>query len=131
MPLYVYYDKRDWSNETTKQYFTESRTKAVDKELQTNMPKDLQFDRDFTIRRILITIPQGLKSSTTAADTTLDDILFEFINNGVIELQVGVGEVLYFPVALALGGPHIETALQYTLASAADRSYVALNLVGK
>jgi len=131
MPKYVYYDRRSWSAESMKQYFHESRTKAADKELQTNMPKDLQFDRDFKIQRILVTIPIGLRSSTTALDATLDDVLFEFINNGVIELQVGGGEVHYYPVALALGGPNILEMLQYTLATAADRTFTSINAIGK
>jgi len=131
MPKYVYYDKQSFSNENLKQYFAQSRVEAADKEYQTNMPKKLQFDRDFTISKILIQVPQGLKASNTAKDTTLDDALFELVNNGVIELQVGGGEVYYFPAALALGGPDIREFVQYTLGTAADGSYAAINVNGR
>jgi len=43
-------------------------------------------------------------------------------------LQVGDGPIKYYPVALALGGPKVEGALQYTLATAADGSYGILQV---
>jgi len=126
---YVYYDRRDLTATET-QFFHESRTKVADKEIQTNMELDAQFPSDFHIKKILVIIPPTLLSSTTQKDATLDDQLQILLKEGVIEIQVGTGQVEYYPLALALGGPDVRADLEYTQGTAADGSYAFLS-VGK
>lgn len=126
---YVYYDTRNISGTET-QFFHESRTKATNKEYQTNMELDAQFTRDFTINKIIVHIPPSLVSSTTAKDKTLDDTFQTLLDEGVIEVQIGTGPVLYFPLALALEPTKIEGDVEYTLATSADGSYAILNIKG-
>jgi len=127
MPPYVYYSRKNL-NATEVQFFDKSRAEAPNKEVDTNLEKALEVLKDFTIRKILITVPPKLVSSTTARDTTLDDNVVIPLNEAVVQIQVGDGPIKYYPVALCLGGPKAESALHYTLATAADGSYGFLHL---
>jgi len=127
MPPYVYYSRKNL-NATEVQFFDKSRAEAPNKEIDTNLEKALEVLRDFTIRKILITVPPMLVSSATARDTALDDNVVIPLNEAVIQIQVGDGPIKYYPVALCLGGPKAEAALAYTLTTAADGSYGFLHL---
>jgi len=72
VPPYVYYSRKNL-NAVEVQFFNESRAEAANKERDTNMEKAFEVLKDFTIRKILVTVPPKLVSTTTARDTTLDD----------------------------------------------------------
>jgi len=127
MPPYVYYSRKNL-NAVEVQFFNESRAEATNKERDTNLEKAFEVLEDFTIRKILVTVPPKLLSSVTAKDTTLDDNIVIPLNEAVIQIQVGDGPIKYYPVALCLGGPKAEAALAYTLTTAADGSYGFLHL---
>jgi len=122
MPPYIYYSRKNL-NATEIQFFNQSRAEAPNKEIDTNLEKAYEVLRDFTIRKILVTVPAKLVSSTVAKDTALDDNVRIPLDEAVIQIQVGDGPIKYYPVSLALGGPKVEGALSYTLATAADGSY--------
>jgi len=127
MPPYVYYSRKNL-NATEVQFFNQSRAEATNKEIDTNLEKAYEVLKDFTIKKILVTVPPKLLSSTTAKDTTLDDNIVIPLNEAVMQIQVGDGPIQYYPVALMLGGPKAEAALHYTLASVADGSYGFMHL---
>jgi len=127
MPPYVYYSRKNL-NATEIQFFNQSRAEATNKERETNLEKAFEVLEDFTIRKILVTVPPKLLSSTTQKDTTLDDNIRIPLDEAVIQIQVGDGPIKYYPVALCLGGPKAEAALQYTQGTAADGSYGFLHL---
>jgi len=126
---YVYYSRKNL-NAIEIQFFDESRAEAANKERDTNMPKAYQLDKDFTVKKILITTPVKLVSTTTARDTTLDDNARILLDEACLQIQVGDGPIEYYPVVLALGGPKIDVSLAYTLAAAADGSYAVLGVDG-
>jgi len=127
MPPYVYYSRKNL-NAVEVQFFDQSRAEATNKERDTNMEKAFEVLTDFKIKKIMVTVPPKLVSTTTAKDTTLDDNIVIPLNEAVIQLQIGDGPIKYYPVALCLGGPKAEVGLHYTLASAADSSYAFLHL---
>jgi len=65
MPPYVYYSRKNL-NAVEVQFFNQSRAEAANKEMETNLEKAYEVLRDFTIRRILVTVPVKLVSTTTA-----------------------------------------------------------------
>jgi len=127
MPPYVYYSRKNL-NATEIQFFNESRAEATNKEIDTNLEVAYKVLKDFTIKKILVTVPPKLVSTTTAKDTTLDDNIVIPLNEAVIQIQVGDGPIKYYPVSLCLGGPKVDSSLHYTLATAADGSYGFLHL---
>jgi len=127
MPPYVYYSRKNL-NAVEVQFFDQSRAEAANKEIDTNLEKAFEVLKDFTIKKILITVPPKLVSSTTQRDTALDDNVVIPLNEAVIQVQVGDGPIQYYPVALCLGGPKAEAALAYTQATAADGSYGFMHL---
>jgi len=127
MPPYVYYDRRSVTT-TEQQFFHESRGVHADKEIGTNMEKNLQFPVDITIKKIGLVLPPKLLSTTTARDTTLDDQVQIFLNEAVLEIQVGDGPIQYFPVLACLVNVNINIFGHYTLATAADGSYALINV---
>jgi len=85
------------------------------------MPKDLQFDRLVTIKRIVI-IPTPAKTVEGAATAEAKALaLVTWANTAYIEMQVGTGEVYYLPAAPALNSFGFKGAL-------ADASTAAVNL---
>lgn len=124
---YIYYDRRN-INGTETQFFHESRTKATDKEFQTNMELDAQFPHDFAIKEIKVILPKGLVNSSSQQDTTLDDDIMTLIKEGVIQIQIGTGSVYYFPLSEALVGVGLRGDVEYTQASAGDGSYALIDL---
>jgi len=129
MPPYVYYDRRSVAA-TEVQFFHESRAKAANKELDTNMPKDLQFDVAFTIKKIVIVPEFQVISSATARDTGKLEEWATFLKTGVIEIQVAAGEIMYFPAALAVSGIGASGFGHYTLATAADGTLSVASIAG-
>jgi len=127
MPPYVYYSRKNL-NAVEVQFFDQSRAEAANKERETNLEKAFEVLRNFRIKKILVTVPPVLVTSTTQRDTTLDDSIVIPLNEAVIQLQVGDGPIKYYPVALCLGGPKADAALHYTQATAADGSYGFLHL---
>jgi len=127
MPPYVYYSRKNL-NAVEVQFFDQSRAEAANKERETNLEKAFEVLRNFRIKKILVTVPPFLMSSTTQRDTWLDDAIVIPLNEAVIQIQVGDGPIKYYPVALCLGGPKAECALQYTQATAADGSYGFLHI---
>lgn len=126
---YVYYSRKNL-NATEVQFFDESRAEATNKERETNMPKKYQLDKDFHVRKIIVQTPPKLVASTTQKDDTLDDNVRILLEEAIIEFQIGDGPIWYFPVALALGGPEINVALQYTQGTAADGTFGFLHANG-
>lgn len=126
---YVYYSRKDL-NATEIQFFDESRASAANKERDTNMPKDYQLSKDFDIKKIVVIPPLNLVSSATAKDTSVDDNVKILLEEACLSIQVGEGEIYYFPVALLLGGANIQGDLEYTLGTAADGSYGFMNVSG-
>jgi len=127
MPPYVYYDRRTVSSTET-QFFHESRTKHPDKEIGTNMEKDSQFPEDVRITRIAVVLPPQILSSTTAKDTSILDQIKILLNEAIMQIQVGRGDIYYLPVVAALANPNVVADLEYTLGTAADGSYAFANV---
>jgi len=127
MPPYVYYSRKNL-NATEIQFFNESRAEATNKERDTNLERAYEVLADFKIKKIMVTVPPKLVSSTTQRDTTLDDNIAIPLNEAVIQLQIGDGPIKYYPLALCLGGPKAEAAVAYSQATAADGSYGFLHL---
>ena len=117
-----FYDKRDLSGTET-QFFHESRIERTNKEIDTNMERAGEFIKDFTIKRIIVDLPTTVISSSTAKDTDIIDEIVTLLKEGVIELQVGDGDVKYFPLSRALGNNILNGSLMYTLGTSADGSY--------
>jgi len=128
MPFpYIYYDRRTVTTVET-QFFHESRGVHADKEIGTNMEKNLQFPVSFRINKIVVILPPTLLSSTTAKDTTLDDQIQILISEAILQIQIADGPVWYFPVVSALGSLNISGDVEYTLATAADGSYGLISI---
>jgi len=129
MVKYIYYDRRI-VNATQVQFFHESRAKATNKEFDTNMPKDLQFDVDTVIHKIFIVPEDFVIASTTPADSGLLDELETFLKTAIIEIQVGNGPVLYLPAAAALSGIKSAGGVHYTQATAANATLAIASISG-
>jgi len=127
MPKYVYYDRRSVTAKET-QFFHESRVKHADKEIGTNMELDAQMPTDFTVKKIIVQVPIQLLSSATARDKAIEDQLRILLEEAILQVQVGTGAVMYFPLLAALGNAQVTGDLEYSLATAADGSYGFLNV---
>ena len=116
---YIWYDRRTVDS-TEEQFFHESRGKHTDAELGTNMEKDLQFPRDVHITKIAVRLQVDDIASTTQKDLDKLDDYATFLETAIMQIQVGDGPIMYFPLAPALVGVGFAGALQYTQATAAD-----------
>jgi len=125
----IWYDRKTVAA-TEVQFFTTTRAEATNKELDTNMERAYQFAEAQTIKKIIVVISPTLLSSTTARDTTVDDVITEILQNSVIQIQIGRGDIVYYPLHLALGTPPVTGDLEYTLATTADGSYAFLSASG-
>jgi len=128
MPVYVYYDRRSVTTVET-QFFHESRGVHADKEIGTNMEKNLQFPVPFTIKKICIILPPTLLSSATARDTALFNQINIFLNEAIMQIQVGEQPILYLPACAALANFGVLGDVEYSLATAADGSYGIASLL--
>jgi len=129
MPPYIFYDRRT-VNTTEVQFFHESRGKRTNKELDTNMEKDMQFPFDFTIKKIIIIPEPQIVSTDTAKDTGKLDELATFLKTAIIQIQVADGPVRYYPLAPALSAIKVTGSGHYTLATAADGTLLLASISG-
>jgi hypothetical protein len=107
---FIYYDRRAVAT-TSQQFFYESRGKATNGALTTNMPKDLQFDRNITVKRIVV-IPTPAKTVEGAATAEAKALaLVTWADTAYFEIQVGTGEVYYLPAVAALNSFGFKGAL--------------------
>jgi len=123
----VFYDRRDVAA-TEVQFFHEGRMKRTRKEFDTNMELDGIWPTDFTIRKIKVHINPKLLSTAVARDGTLDDEIIRMLNDMIIQIQVGTGEMHYIPLISCLAALKTEGSVAYALATAADSSYALMSI---
>ena len=119
----IFYDTRSISAATEQQFFHESRAKHADKEIGTNMPKDSEFGKAITIKKIVCVLEPQLKGSATAKDTALLGDLLKVLSEGILQVQAGNGTIYYLPLSYCVAKNLVDGVVQYTLGAAADGSY--------
>jgi len=129
MPVTIFYDRRAVST-TEQRFFYESRMTRPNKELDTNMPLDGQFDVEVRIKKVVIVPEPQVVSSTTQRDTGRLDDLAAFLKTATVLIQVARGPITYLPLAPALSSIKVSGMAHYSQATAADGTLLAGSISG-